>query len=54
MDQVEFGLDQIRLNLPFVKTNHKKLNSFANDGKNGMKMKREGKRIQVSTSIDQM
>jgi hypothetical protein len=39
LDQVEFGLDQRRLNLSFVKTNHKTLTHWPNYEKNGMKMK---------------
>ena len=31
MDQVEFGLNQRRLNLSFVKTNHKTLTHWPND-----------------------
>ena len=39
LDQVEFGLDQRRLNLSFVKTNHKTLTHWLNYEKKGMKMK---------------
>ena len=39
LDQVEFDLDQRRLNLSFVKTNHKTLTHWSNDENNGMKMK---------------
>ena len=49
LDQVEFDLDQRRLNLSFVKTNHKTLTHWPNDENKGMKMKWREKEFKYQT-----
>jgi hypothetical protein len=51
MDQVEFGLDQRRLNLSFVKTNHKTLTHWPKIKRNGTKMKWMDKEIKHQTQL---
>ena len=51
LDQVEFDLDQRRLNLSFVKTNPKTLTHWPKIKRNGMKMKWMERKFKHQTQL---